>query len=91
MATALEEEYGIPQIKGPQPYGIKGTDDWLRAVARTVGKNGQIEDYIKEQHEKWLPEIEKLKRYELIVDEQNRIKLTSRGIDLANQVMSEFM
>lgn len=61
MATALEEEFGIPQIKGPQPYGIKGTDDWLRAVAKTVGKDGQIEEYIKEQHEKWLPEIEKLK------------------------------
>jgi nitrogenase molybdenum-iron protein alpha chain len=61
MATALEEKYGIPQVKGPQPYGIKGTDDWLRAVARTVDKDGQIEAYIKEQHEKWIPEIERLK------------------------------
>jgi nitrogenase molybdenum-iron protein alpha chain len=61
MATALEERFGIPQIRGPQPYGIQGTDDWLRAVARTVGKDGQIEAYIQAQHEKWLPEIERLK------------------------------
>jgi nitrogenase molybdenum-iron protein alpha chain len=61
MATALEEQYGIPQIKGPQPYGIKGTDAWLRAVGETFGKTKEVEKYIKEQHKKWLPEIEKLR------------------------------
>ncbi len=61
MATALEEKFGVPQIKASQPYGIKGTDEWLRAIAKTVGKEAKAEEYIKAEHERIKPELEKLR------------------------------
>ena len=62
MATALEEEYGVPQVNAGQPYGFKGTDDWLRAIAKIMGKEDSIEDYIKSEHERVLPKIEELRK-----------------------------
>ncbi|MBE6421913.1 nitrogenase molybdenum-iron protein alpha chain [Succinivibrio dextrinosolvens DSM 3072] len=61
MATALEQEYGVPQIDAPQPYGFKGTDEWLRAVAHVVGKDDIIEDYISSEHERVLPKVNELR------------------------------
>lgn len=61
MATALEEHFGVPQIDAPQPYGIAGTDAWLRAVAKAVGKEQEAEEYIKSEHERVLPKIEELR------------------------------
>jgi len=62
MATALEENFGVPQIDAPQPYGLSGTDEWLRAVARTTGKEGAIEDYIAQEHARVMPKIEALRK-----------------------------
>ncbi|MBQ8024556.1 MAG: hypothetical protein IJ254_09910 [Succinivibrio sp.] len=61
MATALEQEYGVPQIDAPQPYGFKGTDEWLRAIARLVDKEQEVEEYIKSEHERVLPKINELR------------------------------
>ncbi|MDR2163791.1 MAG: nitrogenase [Clostridiales Family XIII bacterium] len=62
MATALEEEFGVPQIDAPQPYGISSTDEWLRAVAKAVGKEGEIDGFIENEHKRILPQIKKLKK-----------------------------
>ena len=43
------------------PYGLAGTDEWLRAVAKAVGKEDIIEDYINSEHERIRPQLEKLK------------------------------
>ena len=43
LSTALEQEYGIPQVNSPQPFGLKGTDAWLRAIAEIVGKQEEAE------------------------------------------------
>lgn len=61
MATALEEEYGVPQVDAPQPYGFAGTDDWLRAIAKIMGKEDIIENYIKSEHERVLPKVNELR------------------------------
>ncbi|QNU68858.1 nitrogenase [Ruminiclostridium herbifermentans] len=61
MATALEEHFGVPQIDAPQPYGIAGTDAWLRAIAKIVGKEAETEEYIKSEHERILPKISELR------------------------------
>ncbi len=61
MATALEQGFGVPQIDAPQPYGIAGTDAWLRAIAKVVGKEKEVEEYIQSEHERVLPKIEELK------------------------------
>lgn len=62
MATALEQAYGVPQIRAPQPYGISGTDAWLRAVAEICGKDKEAEDFIQSEHERILPQIESLRK-----------------------------
>ncbi len=62
MATALEQNYGVPQLDAPQPYGFKATDEWLRAIAKVVGKEDIIEDYIKSEHERVMPRILELRK-----------------------------
>ena len=61
MATALEEHFGVPQIDAPQPYGVEGTDAWLRAIGKIVGKEQETEDYIAREHERIFPHLEELR------------------------------
>ncbi len=61
MATALEEHFGVPQIDAPQPYGISATDEWFRAIAKIVGKEEEIEQYIQSEHERIRPRLEQLR------------------------------
>jgi len=51
-AKALEQYYGVPEVKAPPPYGIKWTDEWLREVARITGKTDIVEDYIEREHKR---------------------------------------
>ena len=40
MSAALEQEFGVPEIKAPLPYGFAGTDAWLREIARADQPRG---------------------------------------------------
>jgi nitrogenase molybdenum-iron protein alpha chain len=64
MATALEQEFGVPEIKAPLPYGFAGTDTWLRELGRVTHREEQVEVYIREEHERCVPLLEEL-RYKL--------------------------
>ncbi|MBP2643318.1 MAG: nifE1 [Firmicutes bacterium] len=57
----LKRDYGIPYSKTGMPLGIRNTDEWLLGVARLVGKEEVAREYIREQHERVLPEIAKIK------------------------------
>ena len=59
--AALEESYGVNQVKNPPPYGIKWTDDWLREIGTYTGKEQEIEEVIKSEHERIQPELEELR------------------------------
>jgi nitrogenase molybdenum-iron protein alpha chain len=61
IGEALEQEYGVPQIQAPQPYGFAATDAWLRDIARIVNKQDIVEDFIKKEHERVQPKIDELK------------------------------
>lgn len=61
LAAALEQEFGVPEVKAPQPYGFAGTDAWLREIARVTNREGKAEDYIAREHARVKPELEKLK------------------------------
>lgn len=63
FATALEESFGVPQIDAPQPYGIKGTDEWLRAIAKVVGKEKEAEEYIESEHRRIAPKLAELREF----------------------------
>jgi nitrogenase molybdenum-iron protein alpha chain len=61
LAEGLEQAFGIPQVRAPQPYGILGTDAWLRDLARITHREHLVEDYIASEHARIAPEVEKLK------------------------------
>jgi nitrogenase molybdenum-iron protein alpha chain len=51
-AKALEQYYGVPEVKAPPPFGITWTDEWLREVARLTEKTDLVEDYISREHKR---------------------------------------
>jgi nitrogenase molybdenum-iron protein alpha chain len=58
LGAALEQVYGVPEIKSPPAYGVAGTDNWLRELGRVLNRQEEIEKIIKEEHEKIIPKIE---------------------------------
>ena len=62
LATVLEEQFGVPQVKAAQPYGFAGTDDWLREIGRVTHREDKVEAYIEKEHKRVKPKIEKLKK-----------------------------
>jgi len=62
LATGLEQEFGVPEIKAPMPYGFKGTDAWLREIGRVTHREELVEKYIAKKHAEVKPKIEELKK-----------------------------
>ncbi|ABC21598.1 nitrogenase component 1 [Rhodospirillum rubrum] len=61
MAAALEQEFGVPEVKAPMPYGFAGTDAWLREIARVTHREEQAEAYIAREHARVKPQLEALR------------------------------
>jgi nitrogenase molybdenum-iron protein alpha chain len=61
MAAALEQEFGVPEIKAPQPYGFAGTDAWLRELARVTNRQEKAEAYIAKEHARIAPRLAELR------------------------------
>ncbi|PIP00304.1 nitrogenase component 1 [Pleomorphomonas carboxyditropha] len=61
LAAGLEQEFGVPEIKAPQPYGFAGTDAWLREIARVTHREERAEAYIAREHERVQPRLAELK------------------------------
>ena len=62
IARGLEEEYGVPEIKSPPPYGIDWTDRWIREVGKITGREELVERVIKEEKERIAPRLEELRK-----------------------------
>ena len=62
-AHKLEEEYGVPEVKAPAPYGIQWTDIWLREVAKLTNRTDIVEEAIRKEHERIEPELSRLREY----------------------------
>ena len=62
VAAALEDNYGVPQVKSPSPYGIDWTDRWVRELAKVTNRVELAEKVIKEEHERLEPIIEDYKK-----------------------------
>lgn len=61
VTTALEEEFGVPEIKSPLPYGLVGTDAWLREIARVTHREDRVEGLIAGERERIRPRLEALR------------------------------
>jgi nitrogenase molybdenum-iron protein alpha chain len=59
IGAALEQVYGVPEIKSPPAYGIAGTDRWMREIGKVLDRQEAIEKVIAKEHERVLPELEK--------------------------------
>lgn len=61
-AAALEQEFGVPEVKSPPPFGIGWTDAWLREIARITGREERAEQVIESEHKRLEPLLEDLRR-----------------------------
>lgn len=61
ISEGLEQEYGVPQVKAPSPYGIEWTDQWLREIGKITNKEELVEKLISEEHEKTMPVLKQLR------------------------------
>jgi len=61
LAAGLEQEFGVPEVKAPMPYGFAGTDAWLREIARVTNREGKAEDYIRNEHARVKPKLAELR------------------------------
>ena len=62
LAAALEQHFGVPEVKAPMPYGFHGTDAWLRELARVTHREERAEHYIASEHARVKPRIEELRK-----------------------------
>ena len=62
LATGLEQEFGVPEVKAPLPYGLDATDEWLREIARVTGREDQVEAVIARERARVAPELDRLRR-----------------------------
>ena len=62
IGEALEEKFGVPQLKANSPYGIKWTDEWLRAIAKLTDRVELGEKVIEEEHKRIEKELSELKQ-----------------------------
>jgi len=62
LAAGLEQQFGVPEVKAPPPYGISGTDAWLRELGRIVGRSPQVEQLISDARESIAPELDELRQ-----------------------------
>lgn len=62
LASGLEEQFGVPEVKAPPPYGITGTDAWMRALGRTVGRSDAVEKVIASEKQRIEPELVELRK-----------------------------
>ncbi|WP_196590432.1 nitrogenase component 1 [Pectinatus frisingensis] len=61
LGAALEQEFGVTEIKTPPPYGIAQTDRWFRELGKLLGKEKEVEQLIAEKKAVYLPKIEQLR------------------------------
>jgi nitrogenase molybdenum-iron protein alpha chain len=61
LAAALEQKFGVPEISVSPPYGIEQTEKWFRELGKMTGREAEVEVFLGEERERWLPEIEELR------------------------------
>jgi nitrogenase molybdenum-iron protein alpha chain len=62
FGAALEQEFGVPEIKASAPYGIPQTERWFRELGRLTKREEAVEALLKEERETNLPKIEELRK-----------------------------
>ncbi len=61
LGAALEQEFGVPEIKAAPPYGVAQTDRWFRELGKVLHKEQEAEELIAAKKAEYLPRIEALR------------------------------
>jgi len=62
LGAGLEQQFGVPEIKHPPPYGLAATDAWLRELATITHQQALVEQVIVTERESIQAELESLRR-----------------------------
>jgi nitrogenase molybdenum-iron protein alpha chain len=62
FGAALEQIYGVPEIKSPPAYGLAGTDTWLRELGRVLDVSDEVERLIEDEHVRIEPELARYRK-----------------------------
>ncbi len=58
LGAALEQLYGVPEVKYAPAFGIEGTDRWMRELGRVLDREEQVEKIIERRHREIAPKLE---------------------------------
>lgn len=61
MAAALEQNFGVPEVKAPMPYGFHGTDAWIREIGKVTHREELAEKFIEKEHKRIAPKLAELR------------------------------
>jgi nitrogenase molybdenum-iron protein alpha chain len=61
FAAGLERRFGVPEVKSPPPYGLAGTDAFLRELGRILGKEREVESFIAAERAAIADELQELR------------------------------
>jgi nitrogenase molybdenum-iron protein alpha chain len=62
LGNGLEELYGVPYVRTINFSGLAGFETWLRKIGETIGREAEAEAYLRRERDKYLPQIEALKK-----------------------------
>jgi len=62
LGNGLQEQYGVPYVNTVNPLGVAGFEAWLRGIGKVIGKEAEVEEYIKTERVKYLDKIEEVKK-----------------------------
>lgn len=62
LATGLEQQFGVPEVRAPLPYGLDATDNWLRDIARLTGTSDKVEAVIASERARVAPGLARLRK-----------------------------
>jgi nitrogenase molybdenum-iron protein alpha chain len=61
LARGLEQQFGVPEVPSPPPFGLNWSDQWLRAVGVITNREKLAEEVISSQREAIAPSLEHLR------------------------------
>lgn len=62
LGAALEQEFGVREIRNSPPYGIAQTDRWFRELGQIIGKEAEVEKFLQRKKAEYMPKIEELRK-----------------------------
>jgi nitrogenase molybdenum-iron protein alpha/beta subunit len=97
-AKILQQSFKTKLIETSLPFGIKGTEQWLNQIGKTLGKEKKTSDFIKSEMVKIIPKLEIIVPYlflnrkiVLVIDPYYLDNFCDLANDLGLEIKSVFL